>query len=270
MFSADKTQTMAGPEMLAAAIFGVGCVALLLLLLARYGRDALGGPSVTYVAQHRECQPMLRVHNPFTVAASGDGAGGVELCVRSECGCHLRLYWGLSYAALSGWPRLAWPRLREECQAGSLWEAHCLHQGDLVGLEGGEEWRWRGQSPVAERPQVLLAVLLLQRDEPAPAQVASLVAVVQVGGGSPRLLAQHVKLPGGQSWPLRPLWTPLGSTCVVCQAREATLTLLPCRHACLCDPCFERAGRTLCPVCRAHVASCFRVDPSTLEEATQP
>lgn len=266
---------MAGPEMLVVALCGVSCLALLFLLLARYGRDVLGGHSVTYVAQHRECHPMLRVHNPFTVAASGNNEGGVELCVRSECECQLRLYWGLSYAALVGWPRLPWPRLRDECQAGSLWEAQCLHQGALVSLEAGKEWRWRGQCPVTERPQVLLAVLLLQRDEPAPAQVASLVAVVQVcgggggseGGGATRLLAQHVKLPSGESWPLRQLYAPLGSTCVVCQSREATLTLLPCRHACLCDQCFTRSGSTTCPMCRSHVASCFRVDPRTLEEA---
>ncbi|KAH9376014.1 hypothetical protein HPB48_005667 [Haemaphysalis longicornis] len=283
--------------MLVVALCGVSCLALLFLLLARYGRDVLSGHSVTYVAQHRECHPMLRVHNPFTVAASGNNegkavfvrvkathaavlaglppsprpcawhlccAGGVELCVRSECECQLRLYWGLSYAALVGWPRLPWPRLRDECQAGSLWEAQCLHQGALVSLEAGKEWRWRGQCPVAERPQVLLAVLLLQQDEPAPAQV---VMVAGSEGGGTRLLAQHVKLPSGESWPLRQLYAPLGSTCVVCQSREATLTLLPCRHACLCDQCFTRSGSTTCPMCRSHVASCFRVDPRTLEEA---
>lgn len=68
---------MAGPEMLVAVLCGVGCLALLFLLLARYGREVLGGHSVTYVAQHRECHPMVRVHNPFTVAASGDNAGKV-------------------------------------------------------------------------------------------------------------------------------------------------------------------------------------------------
>lgn len=273
MFPADKTQTMTSAEML--VVVAICCLVLLLLLLfVRYGGGSLGH-SVTYVAQQRECHSMLRVHNPFTVAANSDpgSAGGVELRVRSECDCQLRLYWGLSYAALAGWPRLAWPRLREECQAGSLWEAHCLQQGSLVSLESGQEWSWCGQCPVAEHPQVLLAVLLLQRDEPAPAQVASLVAVVQVCGGSQgggsRLLAQHVKLSSGESWPLRQLYVPLGSTCVVCQAREATLTLLPCRHACLCAQCFALSGGTTCPMCRAHVASCFRVDPRTLE-ATPP
>jgi len=45
------------------------------------------------------------------------------------------------------------------------------------------------------------------------------------------------------------------STCVVCYDAPLEVVLMPCRHLCLCNGCFEElkehdGGRLLCPICR--------------------
>ena len=42
--------------------------------------------------------------------------------------------------------------------------------------------------------------------------------------------------------------------CVVCQEKEVSMILLPCRHACLCDSCSSHITHK-CPMCRAFVTS---------------
>lgn len=244
-----------------------GCLAVLFILF-RYGRDALegSGSSVTYVTHRKECHPMLQVQNPFCIAVShdADNPGDIELQLWSECPCQVWLYWGLSYAALASWPRQGWPLLREG--ADRLWEQECVRREEQpISLGGGERRTWHGTVPTMEPGlRVSLGVLVVRRDDEAdPTQVVALLAAVDAGPGGMRLLAQHVKLAGGQSWPLRSLFVPSGPVCVVCQTEPAGLALLPCRHACLCGACFARVHS--CPVCRARIVACFRVDPDTLQ-----
>ena len=42
--------------------------------------------------------------------------------------------------------------------------------------------------------------------------------------------------------------------CVVCQASEKSVVLLPCRHMCLCDVCSTHEQLTHCPLCRRPIA----------------
>ncbi len=41
--------------------------------------------------------------------------------------------------------------------------------------------------------------------------------------------------------------------CVVCQEREKTTLLMPCRHLCLCSGCAARTELKSCPLCRCDI-----------------
>jgi hypothetical protein len=41
------------------------------------------------------------------------------------------------------------------------------------------------------------------------------------------------------------------SECVICLSEERQVTLLPCRHQCVCKTCFQHIDK--CPVCRANI-----------------
>ena len=47
--------------------------------------------------------------------------------------------------------------------------------------------------------------------------------------------------------------------CVVCQAAERTIVLLPCRHLCLCSDCAEHDSLKDCPLCRKEIQHKFNV-----------
>lgn len=42
--------------------------------------------------------------------------------------------------------------------------------------------------------------------------------------------------------------------CVICQEREKSVVLLPCRHLCLCDTCSLHDALDMCPLCREPIA----------------
>jgi hypothetical protein len=42
--------------------------------------------------------------------------------------------------------------------------------------------------------------------------------------------------------------------CVICQAKEKSVVLLPCRHMCLCDDCSGSNKIDVCPLCRKAIA----------------
>ncbi len=42
--------------------------------------------------------------------------------------------------------------------------------------------------------------------------------------------------------------------CVICQAKEKSVVLLPCRHMCLCDECSGYDELQQCPLCRKEIA----------------
>ncbi|XP_076098124.1 cell growth regulator with RING finger domain protein 1-like isoform X1 [Mytilus galloprovincialis] len=45
--------------------------------------------------------------------------------------------------------------------------------------------------------------------------------------------------------------------CVVCQTKDVTIAILPCRHACVCDTCLQQLDK--CPMCRGYIVSYFRI-----------
>ncbi|XP_063429534.1 cell growth regulator with RING finger domain protein 1-like [Mytilus trossulus] len=47
------------------------------------------------------------------------------------------------------------------------------------------------------------------------------------------------------------------SECVVCQTKDVTIAILPCRHACVCDTCLQQLDK--CPMCRGYIVSYFRI-----------
>eukprot|EP01038_Epipyxis_sp_PR26KG_P010099 gene10099-13575_t len=42
--------------------------------------------------------------------------------------------------------------------------------------------------------------------------------------------------------------------CVICQEKEKSVVLLPCRHLCLCDNCSQHSQLSHCPLCREKIA----------------
>ena len=50
-----------------------------------------------------------------------------------------------------------------------------------------------------------------------------------------------------------------GDECVICFSEPTSVTLLPCRHECVCDECFRQVDK--CPVCRATFATYIQAAP---------
>ena len=42
--------------------------------------------------------------------------------------------------------------------------------------------------------------------------------------------------------------------CVICQEKEKSVVLLPCRHMCSCDNCSDGSKIQCCPLCRHPIA----------------
>eukprot|EP00054_Salpingoeca_dolichothecata_P030130 m.242730 g.242730 ORF g.242730 m.242730 type:complete len:71 (+) comp26598_c1_seq24:635-847(+) len=66
-------------------------------------------------------------------------------------------------------------------------------------------------------------------------------------------------------YPLECLFTPTSvenPECVVCLCEPACVTLLPCRHQCLCETCLPKMHEK-CPLCREHFVSCVHEVPPT-------
>ena len=42
--------------------------------------------------------------------------------------------------------------------------------------------------------------------------------------------------------------------CIICQEKEKSVVLLPCRHLCLCDDCASHEDLQQCPLCRKPIA----------------
>lgn len=53
-----------------------------------------------------------------------------------------------------------------------------------------------------------------------------------------------------------------GSLCIICLSEPRTLTVIPCRHMCLCEECADalRKQSNTCPVCRTAVQSLLQID----------
>ncbi len=47
--------------------------------------------------------------------------------------------------------------------------------------------------------------------------------------------------------------------CVICQEKEKSVVLIPCRHLCLCADCANHEQLKLCPLCRRQIESKFVV-----------
>ena len=70
-----------------------------------------------------------------------------------------------------------------------------------------------------------------------------------------RKLNELIGLQNGQWLPLyRYYHGDETKLCVVCQGKQVSMILLPCRHACLCDSCSSHITHK-CPMCRAFVTS---------------
>lgn len=50
----------------------------------------------------------------------------------------------------------------------------------------------------------------------------------------------------------------ISEACCVCQSAPILYTLLPCRHACVCNSCIKLLEQ--CPMCRGYIMSYFRLD----------
>jgi hypothetical protein len=63
----------------------------------------------------------------------------------------------------------------------------------------------------------------------------------------------------GQSNTRTPVHTDNSVTdvCIICQVNDVNKAFLPCRHACICDRCFEKVDK--CPMCRGYIYSYFNL-----------
>ncbi|CAN8009063.1 unnamed protein product [Ixodes pacificus] len=159
------------------AAIGVSGLILLLFVIFRFGRDSmLTGSSVTYVAQTKDQQHMVKVENPFSIAVENRGSAslsdGIDLVVSSTCQFKMRCYWGLNCSAYHRCNELRWIDLFEGGVDGTLWSQHTLEQGELFQSDSCEGLRFRAvpcapieSSKLGNSPrQRLPLVVVMMRD----------------------------------------------------------------------------------------------------------
>ncbi|XP_002436072.3 cell growth regulator with RING finger domain protein 1 [Ixodes scapularis] len=286
------------------AAIGVSGLILLLFVIFRFGRDSmLTGSSVTYVAQTKDQQHMVKVENPFSITVENRGnaslSDGIDLVVSSTCQFKMRCYWGLNCSAYHRCNELRWIDLFEGGVDGTLWSQHTLEQGELFQSDSCEGLRFRAvpcapieSSKLGNSPrQRLPLVVVMMRDGVSSncedTQVVALLSAVHIADDVCKMdtgiVTQYMKQASGRTCALQPLYVPMEEAvgnqdarssnepsnpeplCVVCQASSATHALLPCRHTCVCGACFSKLDA--CPMCRRRIISFFMVGE---ESRTEP
>jgi hypothetical protein len=95
-----------------------------------------------------------------------------------------------------------------------------------------------------------------------PIQVATLHVKSSISTDpSTKFLIRISKLADGRSLVLQDIFTPgafiSDDTCAICLTERVTHLLLPCKHACICENCFNLIDK--CPICQRLVISYFKI-----------
>lgn len=109
-------------------------------------------------------------------------------------------------------------------------------------------------------------------DEHGPQQLPDIVAHITMinlsqssaGKCTSSIEMQCVQTTKGEIYCIENLFVP-EKECITCGEKPVTIAVLPCRHACMCRPCFQKLtdcsmclGR-MCPMCRERIKEYFEL-----------
>lgn len=264
-------------------------VILLLVIIFRFVPASMfSGTSVTYVQRTRVQQRITELKNPFRISIpdpkSATLTDGVKILVSSVCEFKVRCYWLVSAVSFHNCTSESWLRLNEGVTDGDFWQDSAAAQGDLTLSEPCHEkpFHLRPDRAIAASdlglpPRHLIPlVVILMRDSVSccsgDTDVVALISSIHISddivGKDTGFLEQYLKQANGRTCLLQQLYVSLDESrqsssrdvllCVVCRAVPVSLALLPCRHTCMCETCFQKVQS--CPMCRSPILTFFRVD----------
>ena len=222
--------------------------------------------SVPVAGQPRNLNSVTHSSIPFTIRAHSGWSGLVKA----------RLYAGVSVNVFHHVLRAPWPWFQEAFNKGNPFGSEgCLGLGEIQEnhLDPGQDWdlEFRGGSsePLGPSPrQRYPFVICLVPSGAEDNAVGALLYVIHVKDEVCRIptqvLLHYLKLKSGTAHQMQSLYIPERdsdanvSLCVVCQELQATRAILPCRHACTCQKCFDKLRRR-CPMCRTAIQAYFLV-----------
>uniref|UniRef100_A0A2R5LB01 Putative e3 ubiquitin ligase n=1 Tax=Ornithodoros turicata TaxID=34597 RepID=A0A2R5LB01_9ACAR len=195
----------------------------------------------------------------------------------------MKCYWGLAGPAFHSCTDVPWLHLNEGVTDGSFWQDCAVLQGNITRSDPSQAQLFHLKPPRALRSielgqpprQRIPLVIVLMKDHVScdwlDTDVVALFSSIHITDDvvtmKTSILEQYLKVASGRTCLLQQLYVSVdettqssdqcGALCVVCQVAPVTCALLPCRHACVCDSCFNALD--ICPMCRTRIVTFFNV-----------
>ncbi|BES92997.1 Cell growth regulator with RING finger domain [Nesidiocoris tenuis] len=196
----------------------------------------------------------------------------VRFIVSSRENCRLMAFWGVPIGKFICYLRSQWPLnvksrelfepFRENLALDEILEDH---QEKEIILRRSDRFEQLNTKDFPRTWYPLVVVQARTGTIPDSCDILAMVTIAHIRDTScplqTSIIAQYLKQVNGNLLCLKQLFVASDATanslCVVCQANPLTRAILPCRHTCTCDSCFEKLEN--CPLCRGKIESYFLI-----------
>lgn len=213
---------------------------------------------------------MVKVVVPFTVSLEKER--NATAVVSSSVRCRVEIYYrvevdGFRREIEKNWSDDIALRNARSC-CGVLSE---LDRGDRTFVLGTGRVSVSAEGSDNSKPVYPVVIIVRNLNGSSdPREGHALITTVEVDdrSRSARIISQYLKLVSGRVTLLKKMF-PSGlydggttDLCVVCTEKPVSRVVLPCKHACMCNSCFQLMF--ICPMCRADVQSFFCTSPERM------
>jgi len=229
------------------------------------------------ISQTAQNLPVDRIESPYRFNIEEDRStltDGVYINLHTQIRCQLHAYWFVNIQKF--YSELDSNDFRLSLFENRFLKNNCVHDeifyfdnpGDYtkhIQFSDAENYLINKNETRREYPFVLLLHSFIDENSKEffqlPIQVATL-HVKSISTDPPtRYIIRISKLSDGRSLILQDIFTPSttisdDSACAICLTERVTRVLLPCKHACICENCFNLIDK--CPICKGRVISYFK------------
>jgi len=247
-------------------------------MIARYRPDMFTQVTTnTPISRTAQNLPVDRIDSPYRINLEEDRStlkDGVYINLHTQIRCQLHAYWFVNIQKF--YSELDSKDFRLSLYENRFLKNNCVHEeifnfdtpGDHkqhIQFSDAENHLINQNETRREYPLVLILHTFIDENPEEffqlPIQVATLHVKSSVSTDPPtRFILRVSKLSDGRSLVLQNIFTQGAfvseDTCTVCATERVTHVLLPCKHACICENCFNLIDK--CPICRRHVTSYFK------------
>jgi hypothetical protein len=205
---------------------------------------------------------------------------GVRVTLSAQKSYWFKHLWGCEISAFHEEMRKDWKQMRQSVMDGTFLQGKSVDSSEAEMCFENETERLLkpghpitpadlGQSPRSRFPLVIVMILNHEDGdpEPGPTDTVALICAIHVQDAVCTTDSSFVfklsKLTNGQVLNVSNLFTRdaghEAAICLICETRNVTIGLLPCRHFSICEVCYsllEPPKR--CPICRSYITRFFR------------